>query len=648
MLADKSHDIRTFLNGVLPNSEFLLGTELSEEQRIYADTIRQASENMLNLVNDILDFSQIEAGKVRLEHVAFDLRKCVEDALDTLAMKAGAKGLDVCYSMADDVPAQVIGDAPRLCRILANLLNNAIKFTEQGEVVIELNRHTTAGHVHFVVRDTGIGIPVASQRTLFHAFSQADTSTARRFGGSGLGLSISRGLVELMGGLIWLDSTPGVGSAFHFAIPLHEASTSPGTALWRSRPPLKDLNILIIDDNASCRTLMSGMVSRWGSRPHLAASLQDAIGTLQSAPSIDLVLLDSTLNGHSPDQAAAQILSVAARKRPHLILVAPMGSKATSDSFVAQLSKPLKPVQVRDTILRVVSGTQNHRRPALSKPAFPQLAPAYPLSVLVCDDHPINQKVAARMVANLGYQADLAADGQEALEAFGRKHYDIVFMDVQMPRMDGLTATARLREMQADATRHPFCQPPPVIIAMTAGALEGDRARCLQAGMDDFIAKPVRPGELRSLVEKWGQSLTPPTPPAPVITATATESHGTQGEDGEPVFDWNRLHDMTDHDPAMVRELLALYFQETEPQFAQLAHAVQARSAPEIRRVAHKCAGGSATIGVVRLVSVLREIEQCGEAGQLESVPVLLDKARQEYQVLRTHLDSKSLEPVEV
>jgi len=647
MLADKSHDIRTFLNGVLPNAEFLLGTELSDEQRAYGETIRQASENMLNLVNDILDFSQIEAGKVRLENTVFDLRKCIEDALDTLATKAGNKGLDLSYRMADEVPAHVTGDAPRLCRILANLLGNAVKFTETGEVTVEVQRHTTPGQLHFVVRDTGIGIPLECQRGLFRAFSQAEDSTARRFGGSGLGLSISRGLVELMGGLIWLESIPGVGSTFQFTVPLREAQITPGTTLWRNRPPLADLNILVVDDNSTCRDLVCTMVSRWGSHPQGAASVPEACALLRSSSRMDLILIDSTLEGVTPSEAAVQVLSACVHKRPHLILVAPVGTKADAEYFATQLCKPLKPVQVRDTILRVVSGTQGHRtRGTAARSARVKLAATCPLSVLVCDDHPINQKVACRMLSNLGYQADLATDGEQALEAFNHRHYDLVFMDVQMPRMDGLTATLRLREMQRDPVTHPHCQPAPVIVAMTAGAMQGDRDRCLQAGMDDYIAKPVRPEELRKLLEEWGRKLSPPTAPEASGTATATGFPNGHSLEQEPIFDWDRLNDMTDHDPRLIQELLNLYFQETEPQFTQLEEAIQKHSAPDIKRVAHKCAGGSATIGVVRLVSVLRELEVCGEAGEFESVPVLFDRARHEYEELRDHLRGKALEPV--
>jgi len=349
LLAFKSHEIRSFMNGILPNAGFLVGTQLSDEQRDYVETIRQSSESILKIVNDILDFSRIESGKLELENLPFDLRKCVEDALDTLAPKAGEKKLDLSYLMEDGVTPRVRGDAARLRQILVNLIGNAVKFTAAGEVAVDIAPGTDQ-QLHFTIRDTGIGIPKDKQDKLFNAFCQADVSTSRQYGGSGLGLSISRRLVELMGGRLWLESEEGKGAAFHFNLALPAASDTPGTAFSKLHSPLTDLRILVVDDNPRIQRVLSTMASRWGSVPQTASSLEEALALLNEGPGFDVVLLDSTLENLDPAAGATKLRLARNSSRTRLVLISPVGVRCPSNLFAAHLTKPLRMFAIRSCV----------------------------------------------------------------------------------------------------------------------------------------------------------------------------------------------------------------------------------------------------------------------------------------------------------
>ncbi len=640
LLAFKSHEIRSFMNGILPNAGFLVGTSLTEEQRDYVETIRQSSESILHIVNDILDFSRIESGKLELEEQPFDLRRCVEDALDTLAPKAGEKRLDLTYLMEEGVVTRVRGDVGRLRQILVNLIGNAVKFTSSGEVAVDI-RSGPDHQLHFSIRDTGIGIPRDKQTRLFNPFSQADASTSRQYGGSGLGLSISRRLVERMGGRLWFESEAGQGATFHFTLTLPEASDGPGTSFSRLHSPLVDLRILVVDDNPRIQQVISGWARRWGSILHSADSVSQALALLNAGPGFDVVLLDGTLGDFDPAAAVTKLRLARTSASTRFVLMSPVGARCGSNLFAAHLTKPLKPAQVRDTLVRVVSGNKAPSPKLVSVPKDGPLAGVYPMRVLVCDDNAVNQKVASRMLAQLGYAPVLAANGREALKAFDAQPYELVFMDVQMPEMDGLEATRHLRERQHSSSESSQGQPAPVIIAMTASAMPGDRDRCLKAGMDDYLAKPVRPDDLRKVIEKWGPKVAcaPATPLLEVpTTPTASNSSANPASNGT-ILDWERLMELADNDRDMLKELVSLYLRETEEQMAQLGVAVASHSAPEVKRLAHKCAGGSATIGVGRLVGLLRELEHRGEEGRLDGTSSIYERARQEFGILRHHLE---------
>ncbi|MBU6410358.1 MAG: response regulator, partial [Verrucomicrobia bacterium] len=577
----------------------------------------------------------------------------------------------------------VESDSIRLRQVVTNLLTNAIKFTEKGEILltVELVSSQPAPapdysqlRLRFSVRDTGIGIKPDRLARLFQPFTQADITIARQYGGTGLGLAISKRIVELMGGEMGAESVPGQGSTFHFTANVLAGRIAQPPPHTRRRDRVVDLRILIVDDNATMRRVLSEQSQQWGMVPVAVENPRQALEQLRAGEEFDLALVDSELQGIEGPAFAAEIHRVPSAAMIPVIFMMPLGGHADTLSthvvFANSVAKPVRPAQLLAVIEKALF---SQKTPAPAAPLKPgeSLAERYPLQILLVDDNSINQKVAARLVQQLGYKPEMVANGKETLEAMDRRRYDLIFMDMMMPEMDGLEATRIIRQRQKAWPEYPNYQARIIVIAMTAHAMQSDREKCFAAGMDDYLAKPIRPADVRQVIERWGSLLCPaggaggakpaaglepmmpprgaaitsepvvpqpaaptaPVPPTVVSPAPARTPAppATAAPSRETPVDLVRLMDLTQGDIPSVKELVIMFYDQTVRQLQQIEEAVKANDAPVVRHVAHSCKGATATLGMSPFAAIFLGLENAGKSGSLGDAPALCGQARAEF-----------------